>query len=99
MSAKLLQVNFSFDIPSQHLIQAVAPTAEAFAGVPGLVWKLWLINDKTGEAGGLYLFENDSALQAFLESPLAPKLEHSREKSIKQFEVVEEVSLITRGPI
>ncbi len=40
MSAKLLQVNFSFDIPGDQLVQAVAPAAESYAAVPGLIWKL-----------------------------------------------------------
>jgi hypothetical protein len=99
MSTKLLQVNFSFDIPADQLEQHLAPTAEHYANVPGLIWKLWIINEEKGEAGGLYLFKDEAALQAFLESPLAPKLERSREKSIKQFRVVEDLSKITRGPV
>lgn len=99
MSAKLLQVNFSFDIPGDQLVQALAPAAESYAAVPGLIWKLWTINEEKGEAGGLYLFKNEAALQTFLESPLAPKLERSREKSIKQFNIIKDLSEITRGPI
>ncbi len=99
MSPKLLQVNFSFDIPADQLVQAVAPAAESYAAVPGLLWKLWIINEEKGEAGGLYFFENEAALQTFLESPLAPRLEKSREKSVKQFNIIEDLSKITRGPI
>jgi hypothetical protein len=99
MSAKLLQVNFSFDIPGDQLVQALAPVAQSYAAVPGLIWKLWLISKEKSEAGGLYLFENEAALQTFLESPLAPKLERSREKSIKQFNIIEDLSKITRGPV
>ena len=44
------------------------------------------------------LFEDEPSLQAFLAGPLAPKLEHSSEKSIKQFDVVDDLSKITQGP-
>ena len=30
--------------------------ARDVAGEPGLVWKLWLENRETGQAGGIYLF-------------------------------------------
>lgn len=99
MSVKLLQVNFNFETPARQLVQAVTPTAEAYAVIPGLLWKLWLINNETGEAGELYLFEDDASLQAFLQSPLAPKLDQSKENSIKQFSIIAAPSRVTRGPI
>ncbi len=99
MSAKILQVNFKYDISKDDLLQALSPHAPAFAEVAGLRWKIWLVNEEASEAAGIYLFEDDSSLDAFLASPLAPKLEQSRESSVKQFEVVDDLSTVTRGPI
>ena len=99
MFAKILQVNFKFSIPKDEFLQALAPHAQSCAEVLGLRWKIWLVNEEESEAAGLYLFEDEPSLQAFLAGPLAPKLEHSSEKSIKQFDVVDDLSKITRGPI
>jgi hypothetical protein len=95
----MLQVNFKYGIPKDELLKALTPQVEPYAGVAGLKWKIWLINEEESEAAGHYLFENESTLQAFLGGPLAPKLEQSSESSVKQFEVIDEFSKITRGPI
>lgn len=57
MSERILQVNFS--------AQGVA---DAFAEVPGLRWKTWLLDERRQEAGGIYLFEDDAALENFMYS-------------------------------
>ena len=46
-----------------------AAAAPRLAGVPGLVWKLWLLDEPTGEAAGIYLFADAAAARAFVESP------------------------------
>jgi hypothetical protein len=92
-------VNFKFDVSKDELLQALSPHAQAYAKVAGLRWKIWLVNEEASEAAGIYLFEDDSSLNAFLSSPLGPKLEQSSESSVKQFEVVDDLSTVTRGPI
>lgn len=99
MSETILQVNFKFDITKDELLKILAPHAQSYAEVPGLRWKIWLVNEEESEAAGLYLFEDDSSLQAFLKGPLAPKLGHSSESSVKQFTVVQDLTKITRGPV
>jgi len=51
-----------------------ATAAPHLAGFPGLVWKLWLLDEKTGEAAGIYLFANAAAAHAFVASPLLDTL-------------------------
>ena len=101
MSA-ILQLNFNFDVTAADYEETVSALAEDFAAVPGLRWKVWLLNESESEAGGIYLFEDEASRQAFLESELAgtvmahPAL---RDFSAKLFDVMEEVTAITRGPV
>jgi len=102
MSAKILQVNFKFNVPSAAYEQAVSPMAGDFAAVPGCRWKIWLMNEAESEAGGIYQFEDGASLKAFLEGPLvAGVVSHPAlsDFSVKQFETLEAISRITRAPI
>ena len=102
MSAKILQVNFKFNVPRAAYEQAVAPMADDFAAVRGCRWKIWLMNEAESEAGGIYLFDDDAALQTFLSGPLVAQVTSHpalSDFSLKQFEVLEEVSRVTRGPL
>jgi hypothetical protein len=102
MSAKILQINFKFSVPREVYEETVAPMASEFAAVPGCRWKVWLMNEAESEAGGVYLFDGDASLQAYLAGPLVAQVTSHpalSDFSVKQFEVLEEVSKITRGPI
>ncbi len=102
MSETLMQLNFKYDVSADDYIGAVAPLAEQFAAVPGLRWKIWIINEDESEAGGLYMFEDDAALQTFLASDLAATVTSHpalRDFSVKPFKVMEEQTTITRGPV
>jgi len=101
MSPKLLQVNYHFTGTRAEYEAANLPWAQPFAEFPGLRWKIWLMNEAEGEAGGIVLFEDDAARQAYIDGPLAqaqadPSISHM---SIKPFNVLEEHSAITRGPL
>ena len=52
MSGKFLQLNFKFNLPAAVYVDAVTPLADDFARVPGLLWKVWLMNEAASEAGG-----------------------------------------------
>ena len=102
MSSKILQLNFRFNVPRADYEQVVAPLAGDFAHVPGLQWKIWLMNEAESEAGGIYLFEDESSLQAYLEGPLAGAVRAHpalSDLSAKVFDSIEELTAITRGPV
>ena len=102
MSARILQLNFKFNVPRADYEAAVSPLANDFAEVPGLVWKVWLMNEAESEAGGIYLFEDESSLNAYLEGPLAAAvMAHPAlsDLNAKVFDSIEEITRITRGPI
>lgn len=96
----ILQVNFQLDMPAaeyQGLVDSIAP---AFCQVPGLRWKIWVLNLATREAGGLYLFESQVALEGYLAGPLVARLRalpSIRNVSVKQFEVMPEATALTGG--
>jgi Putative mono-oxygenase ydhR len=102
VSKTILQINYKFKDSRADHTAMVTPMAEAIAAVPGLVWKVWLMNEADHEAGGIYLFESREAAQGFVGSPVVqafaahPTL-HSF--SVKMFEPVESLSMITRGPL
>ncbi|MDQ4076413.1 MAG: YdhR family protein [Chloroflexota bacterium] len=102
MSGRIMQLNFKFSVSGAEYEQAVGPLADQFATLPGLRWKIWMINEEEREAGGIYLFEDVASVQAFLEGPLAAQvISHPAlsDFSVKQFDVMEDLTTITRGPV
>ncbi len=102
MPGKILQLNFKFNVTRTEYEQAVSPLADKFAAVAGLRWKIWLMNESHTEAGGIYLFDNETSLQSFLDGPLAATLSKHpalSEMSVKQFDVMDDITAITRGPV
>jgi len=60
------------------------------------------MNEAENEAGGIYLFNDESSLQAFIDGPLAAKVKSHpalSEMSAKLFDVMEDLTAITRGPV
>ncbi len=102
MKEKILQLNFKFNVPKADYEAAVSPLAENFAAVPGLRWKIWLMNEAENEAGGIYLFNDESSLQAYLDGPLAAGVKSHpalSDMSAKVFDSMDELTATTRGPI
>ena len=102
MSRKILQVNMNFGIPRADLEKAFFDAAQPIADTPGLLWKVWLMNEMDNEAGGIYLFESDEALQAYLAGPIVASMKSNpilSNLSVKSFDVLERHSAVTRAPL
>jgi hypothetical protein len=98
----ILQINFNLNVPAAEYQKMADSVAEAFLDVPGLTWKIWLLNPPAQEAGGIYLFDSQASLDAYLNGPLVAQLRGLaaiRNVSMKQFEVMPEVTALTRGPV
>ena len=98
----MLQLNFNFSVTKEEYEQAVSPLADKFANVPGLKWKVWILNVEKSEAGGIYMFENQASLDEFLAGPLAKTVTSHpalSDFSVKQFGIMEDITKITRGPL
>lgn len=102
VSEKVLQVNFKFKVSGEEYIQAVTPLAGAVAAVPGLEWKVWILNEDESEAGGIYLFKDGTSLEAYLNSEIVEGiLNHPAlsDFNVKSFDVMPEQSEVTRAPL
>ena len=102
MSEKILQLNVTFSISRTELEAAWLEAAQPIADVPGLRWKVWLMNEAEHEAGGIYLFESEAAAQLYLAGPIVAALKSSpavSDISAKLFDVLESHTAITRGPL
>ena len=102
MSQKILQINYRFGIPAADFSRALLPVAQPISETPGLQWKIWLMNEAEAEAGGIYLFEDEAAVKAYLGGPIVSALKANPNVSdirVKIFDVSEAHSLVTRGPI
>jgi hypothetical protein len=99
---KLLQINYQLGSAVSDFMRESKPVADVLANVPGLRWKIWLKNDNEELGGGIYLFEDPEALKSFVEGPIVAKLRSHPavvDVSLKEFDVDEDLSSITRAPI
>ena len=103
MAASILQINFTFGgISPTELEEAWLSAAQPIADTPGLRWKVWLMNEAEHACGGIYLFDDDAAVQAFLTGPIVAAAQDTpflSNASVKSFHVLDAHSAITRGPV
>ena len=102
MSRKILQVNFKLHASRTEYETAVASLAELIAAAPGLLWKVWLINEAGQEAGGIYLFADGRSLESCLNGEMVASIVNHpflSDFSVKQFDAVEGLSEVTPGPV
>jgi len=98
----ILQTNFKLNVSPAEYQEMCKSLADTFAAVPGLQWKIWLFNEQENEAGGIYLFSSEKALNDFLTGPIVSQLKGHpafRDITVKLFEVMDEVTSVTRGPV
>ena len=100
MQAQLITYQLKDISQAEYLKQMVEPDAPVLANVPGLISKVWLADEEKNSFGGFYLWENKTAMEAFMHSDLV-KVVVSRpfvkNVSSVDFEVNQNASSITRG--
>ncbi len=102
MSKKMLQINSRSNIPAAELVEEFRHAAVPISGVAGLRWKVFALDEERGEAAGFYLFEDAESLTAYLDGPIVAAMKSVgvfSDISIKTFDVAEDATLITRGPV
>ena len=97
----LLIVNFQLNELSSGAYAAhCAQAAPVFAGLPGLIAKYWLTNPVTNTYGGVYLWQNQTAMERYRTSDLCQRIAanpHFINVTMQDFAVLPEPSAITRG--
>jgi hypothetical protein len=101
---KILQINFNYDLPFEHLSNAslARKVAQPIADVKGLKWKVWLHNAEEKSLGGIYLFEDEASVKACLDSEIVAGIASNpalSNLSVKVFDVLPDHSKVTRAPL
>ena len=102
MSQALVQINSKLANPNSRSDKDPSDVARVIAGQPGLIWKIWLRNEETGEGGGWYLFDSRAHAEDYVNGDLVARYRANpafSEVSIKTFDIAEGATEITRGPI
>ena len=97
----LLQIDFPSHGPwAEDLTKMASGLAHHLNQTPGMVWKIWTENSRTGDCGGVYLFTDEPSASDFLKEHL-PRLDSMGIKNVraKVLDVNESLSHITRAPI
>ena len=98
----ILLINFKLNVSPAEYRKIAQSVVQAIADAPGVVWKVWLLNEQDGEAGGIHLFQDAQSLAAYLSGPIIGQIKslpQLREISAKRFETIPELTVVTRGPI
>lgn len=103
MAQRIVQVNAKLLVsPEEFERQNGSDGARFFAGVPGLLWKIWLINRETGEAGGIKLFADETICAEYINGPIMAQLAEYplwTDFSYRVFDYLPAQSAITRAPV
>ena len=100
MQAQLITYQLKDISQADYLKQMVEPDAPVLAKVPGLVSKVWLTDEANNTFGGFYLWEDRTAMEAFMHSDLVRAVVSRpfvQNVSSVDFEVNQSASSITRG--
>jgi hypothetical protein len=97
----VLVVNFRLNgVTEEQYAGLCDEIAPAFAEVPGLASKTWLADSENGIYGGVYLFEDRDAFEAFASSDLAAGVKNHpnlADVTMEDFGVLESPSRVTHG--
>jgi len=101
MSPKVnVQIQFDLRCTPAEFRGHADHVAGAIAAVPGLLWKVWILDEERGRAGGVYLFADRLAATAYLEGPIVSRLRENpaiASVEVRLFDVLDGPSVITRG--
>ena len=72
----IVQINYRRpDMPKAEWEARYTPErAQPFLAVPGLQWKIWLDGSEERRAGGIYLFADRAAAQAYVDGPIVARM-------------------------
>ncbi|HET6280266.1 MAG TPA: YdhR family protein [Polyangia bacterium] len=95
-----LHIQFDLLCPPAEFRGMADHAASAIAAVPGLLSKVWIIDEQRRRAGGVYLFTDRAAATAYLEGPIVAGLRANPALSGLEahlFDLLEGPSVVTRG--
>ncbi len=97
----ILIINFALEgISAKQYEGQVESVAPAFANLPGLVSKTWLANEETNIYGGVYVWQDREAMEAYKESDIYKGMvanPNLKDFTVRDFAVLEAPTRTTRG--
>ncbi len=99
---KILQINYRYDRTRPEQENASLQSAQTIANVKGIIWKVWILDETEKTAGGIYLFEDEASVQAYLNGPIIAAMKSMpiiSDFEAKIFDIIPEPTKITHGPV
>ncbi len=97
----ILIINFALEGINAHQYGAqVESVAPVFADMPGLVSKTWLADEQTNTYGGVYVWQDREAMEAYKETDVYKGLvanPYFKDVTVRDFAVLEGPTRITHG--
>ena len=98
---KLLQVDFEFNGPfGEEMSNALVDLAKSINNEPGMIWKIWTESKAEKLGGGIYLFEDETSAQRYLEMHAA-RLKQMGVAEVRGiiFDINQPLTAINQGPV
>ena len=99
---KILQINYKYNRTRPEQEKASLQSAQTIANVKGIIWKVWIVNEAEKIAGGIYLFEDEASVEAYLKGPIIAAMKNMpviSDFEAKIFDIIPEATKITHGPV
>ena len=98
----VLHLSFKLRVPPRVLLAHSREAATLIASAEGLIWKIWVMQEEELRMGGVYLFANREAAEAYLNHPVIQAVRSnpavlSAESQV--WEVETSLSALTRAPL
>lgn len=100
MNHCVLHVEVTLEVTAERWLALCESAVPVMARLPGLLWKLWVLDRDAGSAGGVYLFESVEAARAYAEGPVIAHLRSAgvaRAVTVRVLPLVDALSQRTRG--
>jgi hypothetical protein len=98
----VLHMRIKLRVRPDVLLAQSREVATIIASVEGLVWKVWVLQEEELEMGGIYLFANREAAEAYLNHPVVQAVCSNPAVVSTQsqlWEVESSLSVLTRAPL
>ena len=91
-------INFGISVSQEDFVTEAEGVAPVFATMPGLIGKYWLGDEENGVYGGVYIWENKAACEAYKSGEGFSAVMNSMgfvDPTSKDFGVLERLTAIT----
>ena len=98
----VLHLRFKLCVPPDVFLAHSQQAATVIAAAEGLIWKMWILQKDQSETGGIYLFANREAAEAYLNHPVIQALRSNPAVVSSQsqlWDVETSLSALTRAPL